>query len=78
MDAAADKAEHPSLMCYPLGNSLCWRLGLLPRHCDCHEGRHGDFNSAPPLKRTLKHKTDGVEIFIRLHPDDNIQLEFLS
>lgn len=37
-----------------------------------------DFNSAPPLKRTLKHKTDGVEIFIRLHPDDNIQIEFLS
>lgn len=50
IDAAADKAELPSLMRYTLGGSLCWRLGLLPRYCDCNESRHGTLIPPHPWK----------------------------
>lgn len=51
IDATADKAELYSLMCYALGGSLCWRLGLLPRHCECNEDRHGSLMFSTPYPK---------------------------
>lgn len=48
IDVPADKAELYSLMRYALGGSLCWRLGLLPRHCDYNEDRHGSLMISTP------------------------------
>jgi hypothetical protein len=61
IDAIANKSELYPLMCYALGGSLCWRLGLLPRHCDYNEDRHGFL--IPPLTPNTE-KYLALSIFI--------------
>lgn len=86
IDATADKAELYSLMCYALGGSLCWRLGLLPRRCDCNEDRHGSLMFSTPYPNAekwlalsifiySKNKTES-EISIPMYPTDHILIQF--
>ena len=57
IDATAAKAELYSLLCSALGGSVCWRLGLLPRHCVCNEDRHGSLTFSTPAPNA-EHSTN--------------------